>query len=149
MNGRPAGGDQEPQSVRLIFAYDGDEVRLESRQPVNMVAPASDPVEGFENHMGFWTEVRDAQGAVLHRQILHDPVRRDAEVFSPNPDRSIRRVPDEQPSGMFWVVVPLVPGADHVSLMGAAGPGAGGFAAPGLAPMAEMLRVSLTEDAES
>ncbi len=120
MNGRPTGDDREPRAVRLIFAYDGDEVRLESRQPATMLAPAGDAVEGFDDHTGFWTEVRDAQGTVLHRQILHDPMRSAAEVFSPDPDRSIRRVPDERPSGVFWVVVPVVPGADHVSLMGVA-----------------------------
>jgi len=132
-----------------MFSYDGDDIRLESRELVAMVAPPSDPVDGFENQAGFWTEVRDGQGAVLHRRIMHDPVRRDAEVFSPDPDRSIRRVPDERPSGWFWVVVPVVPGADHVALMGVAASGAAEYAAPGSTPMTEMLRVDLTEDAES
>jgi hypothetical protein len=149
MNGRPTGGDREPRAVRLIFAYEGDVVRLESRQPVAMVAPASDPVEGFDDHTGFWTEVRDAQGVVLHRQIMHDPVRRDAEVFTPDPQRSIRRVPDGRPCGVFRVVVPIVPGADHVSLMGAVGSGTAGVGAAAVSPMAEALRVSLAEDAES
>ena len=70
MNGRPTGDDREPRAVRLIFAYDGDEVRLESRQPAIMLAPAGDAVEVFDDHTGFWTEVREAQGTVLHRQIL-------------------------------------------------------------------------------
>ena len=149
MNGQPTAGDRDPRAVRLVFAYNGDEVRLESRQPVVMVAPPSDPVVDFDDQTGFWTEVRDAQGVVLHRQIMHDPVRRDAEVFSPDPDRSIRRVPDERPSGLFWVVVPVVPGADHVALMGVADSGAVGFAAPGSTAMTEMLRVDLTEEVES
>jgi len=34
------------RAVRLIFADHGDEVRLESRQPVTMLAPAGDAVEG-------------------------------------------------------------------------------------------------------
>jgi hypothetical protein len=135
---QPVSG-QQARSVRLIFSYDGDEVRLESRQPVEMLASPSDPVEGYENETGFWTEVRDAQGSVLHRQIMHDPVRRDAEVFSPDPERSIARVPIERPHGAFAVLVPLVPEADHVALMGVPAAGAAAFA-----PVVELHRVSLT-----
>jgi hypothetical protein len=139
------GSGQEARSVRLIFSYDGDDVRLESRQPVEMRAPRSDPVEGYADQTGFWTEVRDAQGSVLHRQVMHDPVRRDAEVFSPDPERSIARVPIERPHGVFSVVVPLVPGADHVALMGVPAAGAAAFA-PGVV---ELHRVSLTGEESS
>jgi hypothetical protein len=135
------GSGRAARSVRLIFSYDGDDVRLESRQPVEMLAPPSDPVEGYANQLGFWTEVRDAQGSVLHRQVLHNPVRRDTEVFSPDPEHSIARVPIERPHGVFWVVVPLVPGADHVALMG---PAATATAAAAFAPaVVELQRVSL------
>ncbi len=140
---QPGSGRKIP-SVRLIFSYDGDEVRLESRQPVEMLVPPSDPLEGFENQTGFWTEVRDAQGSVLHRRILHDPVRRDVEVFSPDPERSIARVPIERPHGAFALLVPLVPGADHVVLMGV--PTAGTAA---LAPAVEIHRVSLSGEESS
>jgi hypothetical protein len=141
---QPVSG-REARSVRLIFSYDGDEVRLESRQPVEMLAAPSDPVEGYEHQTGFWTEVRDAQGSVLHRQIMHDPMPRDAEVFSPDPKRSISRVPIERPHGVFWVLVPLVPEADHVALMGV--PAAGTAA---LAPaVVELHRVSLTAEESS
>lgn len=128
------------RSVRLIFSYEGDDVRLESRQPVEMRAPPSDPIEGSEKETGFWTEVRDAHGSVLHRRIMHDPVRRDAEVFSPDPGQSIRRVPIERPRGAFTVLVPLVPGADHVALMGVPAAGTAAFA-----PAVELHRVRLTE----
>jgi hypothetical protein len=139
------GSGRAARSVRLIFSYDGDDVRLESRQPVEMLASPSDPVEGYENETGFWTEVRNAQGSVLHRQIMHDPIPRDTEVFSPDPERSIARVAIERPHGVFWVLVPLVPGADHVALMGV--PPAGAAA---LSPaVVELQRVSLTAEESS
>jgi hypothetical protein len=141
------GSGRAARSVRLIFSYDGDDIRLESRQPVEMLAPPSDPVEGYANQTGFWTEVRDARGSVLHRQVLHDPVRRDAEVFSPDPEHSIARVPIERPHGVFWVVVPLAPGADHVALMGlpaTAATATATTAATVVAPaVVELQRVSL------
>lgn len=144
MSEQPGSG-REARSVRLISSYDGDDVRLESRQPVEMLAPPNDPVEGYESQTGFWTEVRDAQGSVLHRRIMHDPVRRDAEVFSPDPERSIARVPIERPHGAFVVLVPLVPGADHVALMGVPAAGAAAFAPA----VVELHRVSLTGEASS
>lgn len=145
MSEQQANSGRSARSVRLIFSYDGEDVRLESRQPVEMLAPPSDPVEGYENQTGFWTEVRDARGSVLHRRILHEPVRRDAEVFSPDPERSIARVPVERPRGVFWVLVPLVPGADHVALMGAPAAGAAAFAPA----VVELQRVSLTAEESS
>ena len=136
-----SGGASKTRSVRLIFSYDGDAVRLESRQPVEMVVPPSDPVEDFETPPGFWTEVRDGEGSVLHQQVMRDPIRRDVEVFSPDPERSIARVPIERPHGAFAVLVPLVPGADHVALMRVPAAGTAAFA-----PTVELHRVSLTEE---
>lgn len=79
-------------------------------QRVKRIVPGSDPPpEGSPAQGRFWTEVRDAQGVVLHRRSLHDPVPRDVEVFSPDPARSIARVPLEHPRGVFWVVVPVAP----------------------------------------
>jgi hypothetical protein len=144
MSEQQPGSGQTARSVRLIFSYEGDDVRLESRQPVEMLAPPSDPVEGYESETGFWTEVRDAQGSVLHRKVMHDPVRRDAEVFSPDPERSITRVPLERPHGAFAVLVPLVPEADHVALMGVPAAGTAAFA-----PAVELHRVSLTGEEPS
>jgi hypothetical protein len=107
-----------PGTLRLIFSYDGDEIRLLSSQRVEMAPPPSDPLEGFEGQKGFWLELRDAEGTLLHRQILHDPIRRDAEVFSEDPERSIVRIPVEHPTGAFAVLVPELPGADHIALIG-------------------------------
>lgn len=136
---------QKARSVRLTFSYDGPDLRLESRQPVEMLAPPSDPVEGYAHQTGFWTEVRDAQGSVLHRRIMHDPVRRDAEVFSPDPEHSIARVPIERPRGAFTVLVPLMPGADHVALMGVPATGAAAFAPA----VVELHRADLTGEGSS
>lgn len=131
--------DQQPLSVRLIYSYDGDDVRLESTQPIEMLAPPGEAVESAESRTGFWTEVRDAQGGVLHQQSLPDPVRRDVEVFSPGSDQSISRVPLDRPRGAFAVLIPMVSGADHVALMG---PSTAGAAS--LAPATELHRASLT-----
>lgn len=126
-------------SVRLIFSYDGEVIALKSRQPVTMTAPPSDPFEGGKGRTGSWIEVRDAKGAVLHRRAMHDPVRRFVEVFSPDPEQPITYVPVREPHGAFAVLVPIVPGADHVAVMGAAP-----VRATALTSSVELHRVSLT-----
>jgi hypothetical protein len=130
-------------AVRLIFSYEGDDLRLLSRQRVEMVPPPSDPLEGFEAQKGFWLEVRDAQGAVLHRQIMHAPIRRDAEVFSDDAERSIARIPVERPSGAFAVVIPELPEADHVALVSSPV-----TETPEATPAAETHRFSLADGPE-
>jgi hypothetical protein len=57
---------------------------------------------------------------------MHDPIRHDAEVFSEDPERSVARIPVKEPRGAFTALVPELPEADHVALVGSppAEPGA-------------------------
>jgi hypothetical protein len=105
------------RAVRILFEYDGDDVRLVSRQPVEMVPPPSDALDGFEGQKGFWAELRGADGGLLHRQVMHDPIRRDVEVFSDDPAQTISRAPVAHPKGAFALVVPDIEGAEHVALV--------------------------------
>ncbi len=111
-----------PRAVRLTFTYEGDEVRLANRQPVEMIAPPGDELSGREQ--GFWVELRDERDEALHRFVMQDPIRRDVEVFSPGAEQPVYRVLVEKPSGYFVVVVPALAGADHVALMSSGAPGA-------------------------
>src|SRR5215208_522428 len=91
-------------AVRLIFTYEGDDIRLLSRKRVEMMLPPANVPDADEEQAGFWAEVRRDDGHVLLRKALHDPIRRDAEVFSDDPDRSITRTQLERPEGAFTVV---------------------------------------------
>jgi hypothetical protein len=106
-------------AVRLIFQYEGEDLSLVSRQRVAMTVPPSEPLDvNLEERSGFWLEVRDKAGNALHRQLMHDPIRHDVEVFSDDPEQSVARVPVEHPSGVFSVVLPAPEDADHVALIG-------------------------------
>lgn len=107
-----------PGAVRLIFSYDGNEITLESRQRVDMVVPPGEPIEAAREQSGFWVEVRNGADEPLRRQLLHDPIPRDAEVFSDDPTQSVARIPIDRPSGVFSVVVPEIGGAEYVALIG-------------------------------
>jgi len=113
----PTEESSPPTAVRLIFAVEGDDVRLVSRQEVDVVVPPSDPVSGYEGEQGFWVETRAADETTLHRRILPDPFRLDVEVFTDDPTRSIARTPVEQRRDTFAVLVPVEEEADHVALM--------------------------------
>ena len=107
-----------PGAVRLIFRYDGDEITLESRQRVDMVVPPGEPLDAAREQSGFWVEVRDGTDEPLRRQLLHDPIPRDAEVFSDDPTQSVARIAIDRPSGVFSVVVPEIDEAEYVALIG-------------------------------
>lgn len=124
----------DSRSIRLIFEYDGDRVDLVFRQPVDMVAPSSDPLGDFDDRLGSWIELRDPDGVVLHRQVLNDPLANSTEVFSSDPQESLRRVDRTRRKGAFTVVVPDLPRADRVALSAEVAPPsrspAGGAAPP-------------------
>ena len=71
-----------------------------------MIVPPSDPLQGYEQHKGFWAELKSDQDKTLFRRVLHNPTRNDAEVFSDDPEQSISRAPAPKRKGMFVVVVP-------------------------------------------
>jgi hypothetical protein len=142
------GRDSEPatsRAVRLTFAYEGNEVHLVSQQPLEMMLPPTDALSGYEGEQGFWVEVRSGQEETLYRSVMQDPFRQDSEVFSPDPEQTIARVPVEKPSGAFAVLVPDLDEADHVALMGSTAPGMA-LAATGRGPASELARFSLRPD---
>ena len=139
MTGQAAAQPGPKAAVRLIFEYEGDAIRLVSTQQVEMTVPPSDPLEVAENTAGFWIEVRDANDQPLYRRVMHNPVRHDVEVFSDDPQQSITRVPAQDPRGSFAVLVPAVPGADHVAVVSSP---LGSDAPP--APASEIARFAIT-----
>lgn len=114
------------RAVRFVFAYDADGVRLVSRQEVAALAPPTDPIEPERAPaaLGFFAELRDAGDAAVYRRVI-PPIPRDVEVFDETPDRTVSRVPVERPSGVFAVLVPDEPAAEHLALVDTSPPTAG------------------------
>jgi hypothetical protein len=103
--------------VRLIFGVDGDAVTLISAQDVEMTLAPHVQGDTSPDRRGFWAEVRGADEEVLHRLALPHPLRRQAEVFSGEPDGQPHWEPVESSPSAFTIVVPNPPGADHVVLL--------------------------------
>lgn len=110
--------DRRNQALRLSFEYRGDQVRLVSRQRVEMRAPASDRTDEYEGHSGFWVEVRDVENRVIYRRVMHNPIRFEHEAPSGDPEKPFTHVKIEDPDGAFTLVVPDFPEAQVVSLFG-------------------------------
>jgi hypothetical protein len=132
-----------PQAVRFVFAYDGDDVRLLSRRRVEVLAPPSDSVEEpVSDRRGLWAEVRAVEGATLYRKAM-PPMRHDREVFSDEPGNSLSRIPVERPAGIFTVLVPDSPEADHLALLSGRPAGFRTLLAGASGEADEILRVSM------
>lgn len=101
-------------AMRLIFEYDGDDVRLIHQQPVDVLVPGFDAAPDVR--AGRFAEVRDVDDLPLARvAIRHDASSR--EVFPEDPADPITRVEVEHPSGAFTVVVPAPAAASQVALL--------------------------------
>jgi hypothetical protein len=120
-NGAPPPPLQTPDhthSIRLTFAYSGDDVRLVRTELVAMISPgiATAPPEG--DQAGYWIEVRDAGGNLLYHRPLHDPLRRSVEVFGDEPGDPLYRSGTPATEGEFEVIVPDLPHAATFLLHG-------------------------------
>ena len=102
-------------SMRLIFEYDGDNVRLVMQQPVDAL------VTGFDvsrtQREGFFVDTRDASGRTLARVPVRSAFQGSAEVFPERPGEPITRVTVDRPRGAFTVIVPVPHDADHVRVV--------------------------------
>ena len=116
--GESVGGGAGPQRVwRLVYAVTDDGVRILYGRRVEMTVPPSDPLEDEAASVGFWAELRDADEQALYRRVMADPFEVDIEVPGEPGDPSFTRLPAPAAGGSFTVLVPDLPGADHVSLM--------------------------------
>ena len=111
----PTTGQPPSSSVRLIFEYHGDDVRLISQQPVDMAITGYDLPQ--EMMPGYHVEVQDADDAVLSRVPVRADLSATREVFPEQPGEPITRVAVPEASGAFTVVVPAPAHADHLALV--------------------------------
>lgn len=140
--------DEQPGAVRLIFVYEGHDIRLLSRQPVDVVVPPADAIGRLDERSGFWVEVRGQTEDVLYRRAMTDPARIHPEVLSPDPAGGLVRAPEPQAVGAFTVLVPDDEAASHVVLMASPPPGgsrATRVASPREAPVREIARFPIRD----
>ncbi|MEO6087071.1 MAG: hypothetical protein ABIQ18_28560 [Umezawaea sp.] len=135
-----------PRAVRLVFECAGREVRMLSSESVDVPAPLSDRLDGFDDHLGVWVEVRTWDGRALHRRVLAGALEETVEVFQPGPSLRRRRVGDSW--GSFAVLVPDLVDADHLAFLSGAGSAARVEGATELArfPLGRRECVLTTED---
>jgi hypothetical protein len=133
-------------AVRVTVGFTGRQLSLLSATRIEMVAAPSDPVTGYQGERGFWVEVRDSAGRVLHRRVLADPLEDSVEVFSDDPTASISRMPVRRPQGSFEVLVPDLDQADHLAVMASGPPTGGTRSRP---PAAEVARFTLLGDIQA
>ncbi|HTI79322.1 MAG TPA: hypothetical protein VL614_02605 [Acetobacteraceae bacterium] len=103
----------QPRSMRLIFEYEGDEVRLVMQQPVDLPATAAPPTQ----QTGFFVETRDAADRTLSRLAAHGAYPDSVEVFPERHGDPITRVQVDRPRGAFTIIVPASQDTDHVRLV--------------------------------
>jgi hypothetical protein len=132
-HGRPV------RSLRLIFEYEGDRVRLISQQPVEVA------VTGFDlhqlDHPGYYVESRDKGGQALARTPARDAFLGSMEVFPEQHDQPITRVDVPKAKGAFTVVIPAPDTTDHVTVIRAT-PGTAAPLAAGVPPKPTITEVA-------
>ena len=102
-------------AIRLIFEYEGDQVRLVSSQPVDVA------VTGFDlqsaDRPGYYVDVRNASEHTLARVPARGAFAGSLEVFPEKHKDPITRIDTPSPKGAFTVVVPAPDAGHHVTIM--------------------------------
>ena len=142
------------RAMRLIFEYEGNQVRLVSQQPVEMAITGSDIAK--VEQPGYYVDTRDARDRTLARVPARNAFSASVEVFPEKPGEPISRVDVTQPRGAFTVVVPVPEDADYFSIVQIA-PGRPDTQAPasratssveGATQITELARFPLTANAQ-
>jgi hypothetical protein len=127
-------------SIRLIFEYEGDRVRLISQQPVDMVVTGFDLPPTNQAHAAYHVEARDENEKTLARVPARGAMESSAEVFPEHPGEPIIRHDVKVPKGAFTVVIPAPAAAHHVTLVQVKpGKSAEGVAPGAAAPQPEVI----------
>jgi len=108
-------GPAERTAVRLIFEYEGDEVRLVQQTPVDVAISGFDLPQ--EHVPGDHVEVRTADEGLLSRVPVRTGMSTSVEIFPEDPGDPITRTDLPVARGAFTVVVPVAEGADHVAVV--------------------------------
>jgi hypothetical protein len=101
-------------AMRLIFEYEGDQARLVSQQPVEMLLTDIDNIQ--ELQPGFFVETRNATNETLARVRVHNAFETSVEVFPEQHNEPITRMEMPTSRGAFTVVVPVPDSAKHVTI---------------------------------
>jgi len=102
------------RAIRVGIGYEATRLRVASRKLVAMRTPPSDPLAVPERPSGFWFQVEDIAGRPVYRKVMENPIRFDTETPSDDPEKPLRRERLARPSGMFLLLVPLLPQAHTV-----------------------------------
>ena len=103
------------QATRLIFEYDGDNVRLVMQQPVEVAATTLREATGEE--AGVFVDARDRAERTLARVAAPDAFNTSVEVFPEQHDQPITRTDVPRSTGAFTVVIPTPDDTDHATVV--------------------------------
>ena len=95
-----------PLTTRLIFSYEGEEMRLVSRKTIQKIPPVSDRLTSQDGECGFWYEVRDAKSTTLFRRVMQNPMKQFAEIRSDNANRPFTWGRIKDPAGVLMILFP-------------------------------------------
>jgi len=105
------------RTLRVTFEYNGGEFRIANQMRVEKITPPTmTPCPDAATAAGYWVELRDRRGRCLFHRLLPDAIRDSAEIYPGK--NQLARTPLRQVAGRFEVLLPDLPEADSVVIMG-------------------------------
>ena len=114
LKSQEGGGTAPTRALRLTFAYSRKGIHLDEIQPLEgMPSPPTDPIQ-HGPEAGFWYELRNTKNATVYRQVVENPMRHEAEVYTKG--APIDRQTIENHVDSFTLLVPSLEGVTTIVL---------------------------------
>jgi hypothetical protein len=111
---RERGGAAPTKALRLTFSYSSKGIHLDEIQLLEgMPSPPTDPIQ-HGPEAGFWYELRNAKNAALYRQVVDNPMRHEAEVYTEG--APIDRQTKKDHADSFTLLAPSLEGVTNIAL---------------------------------
>jgi len=118
-----------PVAYRILFTYEGLNVKMGAAQRLEMMSPPSDPIPGQVGvnglvepleQTGFWYELRDANERPLYRRVIDNPIKLSVSDLSGDPEHPFTNRMITNPRGDFLLIIPAIDTAANLVLFSSA-----------------------------
>jgi hypothetical protein len=114
--GKLSGGNSGFSS-RFVASCNGKNVVLKSAKRIQAVSPPSDDLNESGGFVGSWIELRNADGMILYRRILHHFFNDTVEVATGRQGEVLSWQEAKGLDKSILIMVPEIPGSDHLAIM--------------------------------
>jgi hypothetical protein len=110
-------GEKSGFSSRFVISCTGKSAALISAKRIQAISPPSDDITEVDGRNGSWIELRNSDGKILYRRILHVFFDDSVEIMTGRSGEALSWLEAIGIKKSIVIMVPEMPEADHMAIM--------------------------------